>query len=83
MYDHLKQWLMYSLHICSISGPIPGITPKFDNSVDGKFKIQGEAGNIKSLQPKVVREEDVASPPREGQNVKVVPRDEIFVSQRG
>ncbi len=65
----------------SISGPIPGITPKFDSSVDGKFKVQGEDGRVLNLRPKVIREEDVATPPRDGENVKVVPRDEILVSQ--
>ncbi len=67
----------------TISGPIPGITPKFDNSTDGKFTVHGESGRVLNLQPKIITAEDVATPPRPGENVKVVHSDEILVSQGG
>lgn len=59
----------------SISGPIPGVSSKFDSSVGGKFTA------VKP--PKIVKPEDMAPPPKDGERVKVVSHDEIFVSQRG
>ena len=82
-HTHIHTHTHTYTHTHSISGPIPGITPKFDNSVDGKFTVHGQDGRVINLRPKVIREEDVATPPIKGQTVQVVPREKILVSQGG
>ncbi len=65
---------------CSISGPVPGITPKVDSSVQGKFTIQGESGNAIQLKPKVITEKDVAPRPKKGDSVKKIKREDTILA---
>ena len=62
-----------------MSGPIAAITPQID-SVDGKFTIHGEDGNVLDLKPKVITSKDVATPPRKGATVQVVGRSETILA---
>ena len=64
---------------CRVSGPIPGITPHVDSSVQGKFTVQGENGNFISLKPKVITDADVAPPPPKGENVQKVKRQDTVL----
>lgn len=62
-----------------MSGPIAAITPRVD-SVDGKFSIHGEDGNVLDLKPKVITSKDVAPPPPKGSTVQVVRRSETVLA---
>ena len=63
-----------------MSGPIPGITPKIDDSVQGKFRVQGENGRVLELKPRVITAKDVAPAPARGGSVKVVKREETVLA---
>ena len=65
---------------CRISGPIPGITPQVDSSVQGKFTIQGQDGRTIQLKPKVITSQDVAPRPKKGDRVKKVTREDTILA---
>lgn len=81
-----KPFIVANVCICCcfelyrVSGPIPGITPKVDSSVQGKFTIQGQDGRVLSLKPKVITTDDVATPPKPGDSVKKVPRQDTVLA---
>lgn len=65
---------------CSVSGPIPGITPQVDSSVQGKFTVQGENGRAINLKPKIITEADVAPRPKKGDNVRKFKREDTILA---
>jgi len=65
---------------CSISGPVPGITPQVDSSVQGKFRVHGQDGRMIELKPKVITNKDVAPRPKKGDSVKKVARQDTILA---